>query len=467
MSKFSSAWEAADFETIAAEKEESLLRREQKTIWRESRAALELEALVVNSELTENRKSSLTRHPKVVTILHASLPHHVGGYTGRAQGLLKGLVEGGANVVGYTRPGFLKERISSKLEPPYADDVVDGVVYKHSDSSFPRKRGEYRYMLECVEYYRRVFDIEAPNIVHVRSTYLIALPAMIAAHQLGIPVVYEVSGLWELVFEGRGDTGRANRIKRMEDLTVSCADRVVTMNKSMASLLQRRNPSVSTIGLVPNAVDCSKATQISPLTDERNYEYQVGYIGSMVDYEGLDILLQAISILRAQGFEIKAKIVGDGAERKSLTAMSKNLGLSDLVDFVGRVPASEAMAQFENVNVIVLPRKSTPATECVTPLKPFEAMAVGRPLIVSSVSALKELSNGGANACVFEESNPEALAKCIRELLDDRDWQNKLVESGRKLVENEHSWPRVAAIMNKELEDYARPSSRLPILKLG
>src|SRR5699024_12703042 len=60
-----------------------------------------------------------------------------------------------------------------------------------------------QYMISFIEPFKRFFQTMGIGIVHVRSTFLIALPALIAARQLGLKVLYEVSGLWELVYQDR------------------------------------------------------------------------------------------------------------------------------------------------------------------------------------------------------------------------------------------------------------------------
>lgn len=465
MSKVIDAWNDADFEFVADQKLSRFKRKDIRSAIRESRYALKLLKRVQAVDLTFEPGGLDSRTPiKVVTILHASLPNHTGGYTGRAQGLLKGLMDNGMKVRAYTRPGFYSERVNSQDSFPFPVDVVDGVEYRHLPSDFPRKDGEFEYMFKAIDWYREVFLVERPNVVHVRSTYLIALPALIAAHELGITVLYEVSGLWELVFEGRGQLGKSRRIARMEDTTCSHADRVVTMNSSMANLLDSRNSRALDIGLVPNAVDTTKFGHLTPLEAKEKFKYDAGYVGSLVDYEGLDTLIRAVALGKERNRALHVKIVGKGAELEKLRRLSMELGVSDLVEIPGPVSADEAVGIFEETNIIVLPRISTPATENVTPLKPFEAMAAGRPLLVSSVSALAEVSRGGKAAAVFQQGDPESLLKEMLELLDSRDKQAALSNYAKEIVAGEHNWRHVAAAMADEIKALAVPFQRLPFL---
>ena len=465
MSKVIDLWEVAAFEELAEMSINRHKRRDIRAAIRESRYAVKLIEAAQQVDFSPTAGSYFEGPIRVVTILHASLPHHTGGYTGRAQGLLRALESRGVEIRAYTRPGFYSEKVSSKAAFPFPVDEVDGVRYRHLPAKTQRKQGEFEYMFAAIEWYRKMLLVENPNVVHVRSTYLIALPAAIAAHQLGIPVVYEVSGLWELVYEGRGEAGRAKRTQRFEDLTFATVDRVVAMNRSMADLIEERvQGDAFSVDELPNAVDAARFSDITPLESKKALCYDVGYIGSLVDYEGLSTLLQAISLAGIDGIRITAKIVGGGAEQRRLEELATSLNINDRVDFKGRVPASEAVSQFEDVNVVVLPRLSKPATEIVTPLKPFEAMAAGRPLLVSDVAALAEVSRSGTCATVFESGNAEDLKDKLTSLLADPVRQRELVENAHFLVQTEHNWELVSKRMENYLRSVAIPRSEIPCL---
>lgn len=463
MSAVLEAWDNADFEAVASQKLQRHRRKDIRRAIREARYATRLFKSLEECDYVrpDGQKQANLQDIKVVTILHASLPNHTGGYTGRAQGLLKGLQANGLQISAYTRPGFYSERVNRNAAFPYPSSNVDGVVYRHLPTKIKRSAGEYEYMYAAVEWYRSVFLFEKPSVVHARSTYLISLPALIAAHQLKIPVLYEVSGLWELVYEGRDEVGRAKRTAAMEDMVCRYADRVVSMNRSIGEHLVSRNTQHFEFGVVPNAVDVSKFEQISSLKDRTQFTFQVGYVGSLVDYEGLDTLIDAVRLCRERGTDIRAKIVGRGNELEGLRERAKCQRVEDLVSIPGPVPADQAAFQFDDVNVIVLPRKSTPATECVTPLKPYESMAAGRPLLVSNVKALHEVANEGQYAETFESGNADDLANNLIKLLEDRERQLALTEAAKHFVTNERNWTVVGQDMVSEIQSVAGMASSL------
>ena len=116
----------------------------------------------------------------------------------------------------------------------------------------------------------------------------------------------------------------------------------------------------------------------------------IGYIGSLVSYEGLDLLISSLPWFNKARIKFKLLIVGDGAYMEKLQDLTNNLGLTDLVLFTGRVPHEEVERYYSIVDIAPFPRLP-PVTEMVSPLKLFEAMAMEKAVIASDVHALTEI----------------------------------------------------------------------------
>src|SRR5699024_9021035 len=123
--------------------------------------------------------------------------------------------------------------------------------------------GEYQYMIESLEHYKAAIRRERPSVVHLRSTYVSALPGLIAAKHFGLPVIYEVSGMWELVYETDhrpSKQGTHARTVRLENAVLANADTVVTITDAMADIIAERVTTKKPVELVPNAVDADNFT---------------------------------------------------------------------------------------------------------------------------------------------------------------------------------------------------------------
>jgi glycosyltransferase involved in cell wall biosynthesis len=164
-------------------------------------------------------------------------------------------------------------------------------------------------------------------------------------------------------------------------------------------------------------------------------------VSSLVDYEGLETVVRTVATLRARGHDVTGLLVGDGVSRPGLTRLARELGVADHVVLPGRVPPDVALTWLAALDVVLVPRGDHQVTRLVTPLKPVEAMAVGRPVVASALPALVE-AVGGAGLHV-DAHDMEGWADTVGTLLDDAGRRAELVERGRA-VATERTWVRNA-----------------------
>lgn len=390
--------------------------------------------------------------PRILTLLHSCLPWLPGGYSGRAHGLMQHLSRSGVASLPLTRAGFLGDMTKGLDAANHPNDVVDDVIYQHVEAPRRRAGGEYQYMEACIDVYEQVMRTFRPTAVHLRSSYPSALPGLIAAQRLGVPCVYEVSGLWELVFDGRGQAEPARRARALEAAVMRNAESVVTLTGAMRSLIERQYAPDQTVRLAPNAVDIEIFTP-RPLSAGTP---TIGYVGSLLDYEGIDVLIRAVAQLRDHGRDVKALIVGGGPELPSLQQLVTDLSLGDIVELPGSIDAADVPGYYERMDVCPLPRLSTPATEAVSPLKPFEAMAMARPLVVSDVAALSEIVDASGAGLTFRAGDASDLAEKLTAVLTMPDRGAHLGARGRAFVEQHHTWDVVGMSLQDALAGAAR-----------
>ncbi|WP_092008929.1 glycosyltransferase family 4 protein [Brevibacterium siliguriense] len=115
----------------------------------------------------------------------------------------------------------------------------------------------------------------------------------------------------------------------------------------------------------------------------------VGTAASIVGYEGLDDLVDAVILARSQGTDLRLLIAGDGVALPELRERAAVLGENAV--FTGRVSQSQAIEYQLALDAIVVPRKDEPVCRLVTPIKPIEAMGLARPVVISDLPALREL----------------------------------------------------------------------------
>lgn len=390
---------------------------------------------------------------RVLYCLHNSLPWNSGGYATRTHGLLTGLRGAGFEMIGCTRPGFpedrkdLVERVEKIGVAP--EDVVEGIRYRRLEG--PSLTGEpvLDYIATCRAIWQRVIREERPSVMHAASNYLTALPAVLAARDLGVPAVYEVRGFWEVTRASREPEYAQSEhyavLRDMEAFTATTAEQVLTLTSAMRDELIRRGVPGDKITLAPNAVDSDRF--VPRARDEalaRELEIGsspvVGYVGTFAPYEGLDDLLRAARLLIDRGVDFKLLLVGSGAEAGKLERLVGELDLRDRVRMPGRVPHEDVERYYSLIDIAPFPRIPVPVCEMVSPMKPLEAMAMEKAVVVSSVAALAEMVEPEETGVVYEKGSESALADALARLLPDDAMRRRLGESARRWARDERSW---------------------------
>ena len=166
----------------------------------------------------------------------------------------------------------------------------------------------------------------------------------------------------------------------------------------------------------------------------------IGYVGSLRSFEGLDLVLHAVRRLRDAGLPVKSVLAGSGESLDDLKALSSSLGLDGVVHFPGQVTHDRAPDYVSLMDIVTMPRTRSRVTELVTPLKPYEALAAGKALIVSDVGALCEIVTDGETGLVCRADDVEDLADKCELLVRDPDLSRDLGARGRGWVASERTW---------------------------
>jgi PEP-CTERM/exosortase A-associated glycosyltransferase len=399
---------------------------------------------------------------KVLHVLETSVPD-TGGYTIRARDILDFQRRAGIEPVVVTSPLF-----PAKVQPP-AKEVFDDVRYYRTNdipapSSAKSKLMSYVVRARMLARYRRavlaIAKQERPDVLHAHSSYTNAEAAYYAARRLGLPLIYEVRTLWgesAVVEDGwRKNSWKYRMVWNFELNAMRRADLVVPIAKGIRDELVRRGIPEGKLEIVPNGVDSGKF--MPRARDEQRAReagvagrFVVGFIGSIRRLEGLSTLLRAYDICRRQGRSMTVVIIGDGPDRLPLQEEATRLGLDVL--FTGNVPHADVASWYSIMDVLVYPRIRAVINERVTPLKPLEAMALGKVCVVSDVGGLMELVRDDETGVVFRSEDPAHLADVLTRLSQDPERMKRLREDGLRFVRQERDWgtivPRYAELYDR------------------
>ena len=390
---------------------------------------------------------------RVVYLLHNSLPFNSGGYAARAHGLMRGVAELGWDVHVVTRAGYPHDR-GILPEDGHPDmEIIDGITY-HRMYELEEGYGQVR-LLRYFEVYqqhlaKKVIELR-PSVIHSASNHLNGLVGNAVAAHFNLPSIYEVRGLWEITRISRQpafeDSMYFQMMVKMETQACREATGCLAITRGLIDEINRRLEQPREVGYLPNGVEIERFSPRGPDEELRaklgfpTEAVVIGYIGSIVSYEGLDLLMEALPHVKAAtNMPFRVLIVGDGAYMDRVKAACKANALEDLVTFTGRVPHEEVEAYYSLVDIAPFPRLPQPVTELVSPLKPFEAMAMEKAVIASDVHALTEIVQHEHTGLLFEKGKKASLAAALTALINDDMLREKLGKSAGHWVANNRSW---------------------------
>lgn len=407
---------------------------------------------------------------RICYVLHNSLPYSSGGYGTRSHGVAGGMLAAGYEVVVLTRPGFpvdIKAELSDTEVP--VEDLIDGIRYVRTLE--PKRKGMsmLQYVTKASDALEKQMRALRPELVMSASNHVTALPALIAARRLGLPFVYEVRGLWEITRISREqefeDTPAFAVQSLLEAKVAQLADHVYTLTEPMREELQSRGVPRAKIDLLPNSCDPARflprardAALVTRLGIPNGVPV-VGYIGTFVDYEGLEDLALACALLKQRGVTFRLMLVGNenasGTDRGPITEQILRIaeaeGMTDWLIMPGRVPHEEVESYYSLIDIAPFPRKPWPVCEMVSPMKPLEALAMEKAVLVSSVRALTEMIADGHTGRVFDKGSIASLADRLQELITDPAQRLALGRQGRSWVSAERTWTAIGERIRETL----------------
>lgn len=365
----------------------------------------------------------------VLFAFHSCGYFHPSGYSSRSTSLLTALVGSGIRPTAVLRLGYPWDISRDKVEVAIRHVDYEGHIYHLCEGgrvNLNAPEDEYieKYSQWIVEN-GRLNDV---SVLHASSNYLNGLAVAQAGRLSGVRTVYELRGLWHITkafadpcYE---ESEHYRYVEKREIEACRLVDRVVTLSGAMKRWLISRGIAEDKITVIGNA------THEPRIVDEREArrkvrakyhisedELVIGYIGSLVGYEGLDLLLKGLQRV-PEAERPLLLFIGGGKAEDELRRMAIRLGVGNRVLFGGRVSADQVSSHYMAMDIVALPRKDHDLTRLVPAIKPYEVVGHRRRLFVSSAlaSAIEDTLDTASYSVVNFES-PE----CVKELLREAD----------------------------------------------
>ena len=236
---------------------------------------------------------------------------------------------------------------------------------------------------------------------------------------------------------------KLRRLDRRERRVWQRADAYVTITRALRDELTSRYGERERVFVVPDGVRLDDGPAAG--SDDRPIlpGPVAGYAGHLYPWKGVDDFVRAL----AQTPGMRGLIVGGHPGEHDFArveALVRDLGLAERVEMTGMVPTGEVRQRLAAATMLVLPNAKTAVSERYTsPLKLFEYLSMGRPIIASDLPSIREVLTDGETALLVPPGDPAPLAAAMARLAANAALSDRLGEAARALAPD-YTWARRA-----------------------
>lgn len=194
---------------------------------------------------------------------------------------------------------------------------------------------------------------------------------------------------------------------------------------------------VTIIPLGPLTGPAAGPVNPTPKSERPSGPLRLLFFGRILRYKGLERLIEAYALLRAEGLDVSLQITGSGDMRDVMAAVA---ALPDITVNNVWVPEDKMEAVFTQADIIVLPYLESSQSGVIA-----SAFAAGVPAISTPIGGLPEQITHGVNGLVAADTSPEALASEIRRLALNGNLLETLRDGALKTAQQQFSWDKISA----------------------
>lgn len=232
----------------------------------------------------------------------------------------------------------------------------------------------------------------------------------------------------------------------VERRTLPAIDHVFAVVEESAARLAHLGVPPARVTVVSNTPRLESLGPPDP-TPTRAAPLQIVYTGFVQEGRGLEVVVQALGLLRDRGMDVRFRVVGDGNYLSRLKEMVKAQALESAVDFTGWVTHAQVAAHVRDADVGVIPHVKNDHTDTTIPNKLFDYMACGKPVLVSNAAPMERIVEQERCGVVFVAGDAASLAEAIVRLNGDARAREEMGRNGAAAVRQRFHWGRDAAAL--------------------
>ena len=316
-------------------------------------------------------------------------------------------------------------------------------IYKSISNSFPKISFEFAEIVYNIPAYFRINDIikhEGIDFIYERYA-MYCISGVMLARKLGIPVILEVNIVSDL--EDVRPVKMQNLAKKFENKILSLADAIVTVSSFLKHHIIAQGIKGEKIWVIPNAVNPDEFRANNGKEIRHKYgiddSFVIGFVGRLLPWYNLDALIESFNDIIVSGrSKVHLLLVGDGILKSELHELIQKHNLSHHVTMTGWIEHSKIPEYINTMDVAVLPNSNSWGS----PMKIFEYMFMGKPVIAPAYSPIEEVIFTGKNGILFNPGNYGELKQAMFTLIDNNDLRREIGDNARETIVENHTWAK-------------------------
>ncbi|SMC56341.1 glycosyltransferase family 4 protein [Janibacter indicus] len=172
--------------------------------------------------------------------------------------------------------------------------------------------------------------------------------------------------------------------------------------------------------------------------------FVIGFVGTLKPWHGVEVLVESFARLAPTDDGTRLRLVGDGPQRAAIEAQAERLGVADRVDLVGAVAPERMPEELARMDLAVAPYPQLPDFY-FSPLKLYEYLAAGLPVVASDIGPVGEVLDGGHLGVLVTPGDVTELAAALAGLRSDAALRAELGDLGRRAAVSRHDWSLVVS----------------------
>jgi glycosyltransferase involved in cell wall biosynthesis len=268
----------------------------------------------------------------------------------------------------------------------------------------------------------------------------------------GIPWILETNALlYEEAAVERRTVVLAECARRLEFAAYRKCDVLVSISETLKDLIVRKaGISADKVLAIPNGVDTEFFDAARHPPRRLFSGFAVVYAGSLAAWQGLDLFLYAMASARKKHLPVQLVIGGDGPIRDELEQLVRKLELTESVRFLGKVPQDQVPELIAGGDIAYSGHFDLGGGPVFrSPLKLYEYMAMGKPVLGSAVGDAKVLIGNDRHGFLFTPGDTNDLERALLKAYSARERLGEMGIAAREEIVRHHSWSaRTRSIAN-------------------